>query len=134
MGTLGQGKGETGRLMCGVRGGQGGCYSWTEKKVIFILGGMGQPLGEGFKEGLRGSVFTPEGPGDHEDGPGQLGRPGSRAKLKTLPSALKGWGRASGRTVRAEDSRLLAATANWRKLVCFEVLLFWSERRFRLSG
>ena len=88
----------------------------------------------GLQGGSPGRVFTLEGPGDHEDEPGQLGRPGSRAKLKTLPSALKGWGRASGRTVRAEDSRLLAATANWRKLVCFEVLLFWSERRFRLSG
>ena len=106
--------GETGRLMCGVRGGQGGCYSWTEKKVVFILGGMGQPLGEGFKEGLRGSVFTPEGPGDHEDGPGQLGRPGSRAKLKTLPSALKGWGRASGRTVR--QGRRFQALSSHSKL------------------
>ena len=38
--------------MCGVRGGQGGCYSWTEKKIAFMLGGMGQTPREGFKEGL----------------------------------------------------------------------------------
>lgn len=43
--------------MCGVRGGQGGCYSWTEKKEAFILGGMGQPPGEGFKEGLQGGCL-----------------------------------------------------------------------------
>ena len=39
-------------MVCGVRGGQGGCYSWTEKKIAFMLGGMGQPPREGFKEGL----------------------------------------------------------------------------------
>ena len=43
--------------MCGIRGGQGGCYSWTEKKVAFILDGMGQTPGEGFKEGLRGGCL-----------------------------------------------------------------------------
>ena len=46
------------------------------------------------QRGLQGGSPLQGGPGDHEDGPGQLGRPGSRAKLKTLPWALRGWGRA----------------------------------------
>ena len=32
--------------------------------------------GRGLQGGSPGRVFTPEGPGDHEDEPGQLGRPG----------------------------------------------------------
>lgn len=46
------------------------------------------------QRGLQGGSPLQGGPGDHEDGPGQLGRPRSRAKLKTLPWALRGWGRA----------------------------------------
>ena len=43
--------------MCGVRGGQGGCYSWTEKKEAFILGGMGQPWERASRRVSRGGCL-----------------------------------------------------------------------------
>lgn len=54
-GTPGTGTGRDRQAdVCGLRGGQGGFHSWTEKKVAFILGGMGQPRRERLRGGTPG--------------------------------------------------------------------------------
>lgn len=60
MGTR-TGKGETGRLMCGVRGGKG-LLQLDWKKVGLYTWWDGATLGEGFKEWSLGRVFIPRWP------------------------------------------------------------------------